>query len=160
MDRRLTKIDRRGDTLKLTLYTDYSIQVLMYLGTLPSGRLATMREIASTFDISYNHLMKIIQTLSKEGIIVTYRGRNGGLVLAEEPHEIRIGQLVRTLENLDLGECYKEGGGHCILAESCMLKQILDKALSSFLSVLDEHTLQDLIQNKTSLRELFNIPID
>ena len=48
--------------MRLTTFTDYSLRVLMYLAAVP-GRRATIGEIARAFDISENHLMKVVHAL-------------------------------------------------------------------------------------------------
>ena len=52
--------------MRLTVYTDYSLRVLMYLGIRPD-RLCTIQEIASAYDISRNHLMKVAHQLGLAG---------------------------------------------------------------------------------------------
>ena len=68
--------------MRLTVYTDYALRVLMYLA-LKEDRLATIAEIAESYDISRNHLMKVAHQLGVAGYVETVRGRGGGLRLAK-----------------------------------------------------------------------------
>jgi Rrf2 family transcriptional regulator, nitric oxide-sensitive transcriptional repressor len=68
--------------MRLTVYSDYALRLLMYLALKKDG-LATIAEIAATYDISRNHLMKVAYELGIAGYVVTVRGRGGGLRLAE-----------------------------------------------------------------------------
>ena len=71
----------------------------------------TIKEIAETYHISKNHLMKIIHELGKLGYIETIRGRNGGIRLAKHPKEINIGEVVsKTEEDFHIVECFNQGG--------------------------------------------------
>ena len=70
--------------MRLTLYTDYSLRVLLYLGSMDSDKLATIKEISESYGISKNHLMKVTHELGKLGYIETIRGRGGGIRLATE----------------------------------------------------------------------------
>src|SRR3546814_12678169 len=72
--------------MKLTDYTDYTLRVLIYLG-LHQGELATIQQIAESYDISRNHLMKIVHRHSRDGLVATVRGRRGGLRLALHPEQ-------------------------------------------------------------------------
>ncbi len=53
--------------MKLTLHTDYSLRVLMYLAVFPD-RLATAEQIAAAHEISHHHITKVVQTPSRLGL--------------------------------------------------------------------------------------------
>ncbi|WP_078379597.1 RrF2 family transcriptional regulator [Sutcliffiella halmapala] len=141
--------------MKLTLYTDYSLRVLLYLASAPStDKLVQIKDIASAYNISKNHLMKVIFHLGKLGYIETIRGRNGGLKLAVSPSSIQIGKIVRqTEEDFHMVECFQDHNS-CILTPVCKLKGILYQATQAFLSVLDQFTLEDLLSNKDQVASL------
>lgn len=147
--------------MHLTTYTDFSLRVLLYLGTLEDGEKTNIKEISQTFSISENHLSKIVYELGKLGLIETIRGRNGGIRLAKPPSEINIGWVVRqTEDNLSLVECFAGRENHCIVTPVCHLKHILHEALQAFLKALDSYTLADLLQNKNELKNLFTTALD
>ena len=83
--------------MKLTSFTDFSLRVLIYLAADPARR-ATIAEVASAFDISENHLTKVVHFLGKEGWLVNVRGKGGGMNLAQAPEAIVIGRVVRATE--------------------------------------------------------------
>ena len=83
--------------MKLTTFSDYTLRVLMFLA-LNRDRLATIPEIAAAYGISENHLMKVVHQLGRSGVIESVRGKGGGLRLAREPEDIRLGQVVRVSE--------------------------------------------------------------
>jgi Rrf2 family transcriptional regulator, nitric oxide-sensitive transcriptional repressor len=144
--------------MKLTNYTDYSLRVLMYLAMKKDEELTTIQEIAEAYNISKNHLMKIIHHLGKLEYIKTIRGRNGGFKLAKHPKEINIGEVVsNTEDDFNIVECFKEGGGYCAISPSCKLKRALHEALQAFINVLYGYTLDDLVTNKNDLLDLFRL---
>jgi Rrf2 family transcriptional regulator, nitric oxide-sensitive transcriptional repressor len=150
--------DCEGKIMRLTNYSDYSLRVLIYLASQDSTKLTNIKEIAETYGISKNHLMKIIYNLGKMGYIDTIRGRNGGIRLAKLPSEINIGQLVRmTEEDFHIVECF-EHNSKCVITPVCSLKHVFNKALESFFSVLDEYTLEDIVNNNIMLTEFFSRP--
>lgn len=138
--------------MKLTRYTDYSLRVLMHLAARPE-RLASISEIARTYAISQNHLMKVVHDLRKHGYLAAVRGRAGGIRLARPAAEINIGEVVRhTEEGFDLVDC-----GSCIIAPACGLVGVLGEALGAFMRVLDGYTLEDLVATRAeALRALFS----
>ncbi len=131
--------------MQLTRFTDYSLRVLMYLGSHPES-LATVAAIASEYDISRHHLTRVVHQLGLRGYIETARGKGGGFRLARSPERIRIGDVVRDMESgFELAECFRPGDSTCRLMPACALKPVLAEAGRAFLSTLDRHTLADLL---------------
>lgn len=142
--------------MKLTIYTDYSLRVLIYLA-LHENKLTNIKTIANTYNISQNHLKKVVHHLGQLGYLENIRGRNGGIKLAIEPKNINIGSVVRkTEDDFYLVECFNEAQNRCVISSDCLLKHVLLKATKAFLQILDQYTLYDLIKNKNDLRVLLN----
>jgi Rrf2 family transcriptional regulator, nitric oxide-sensitive transcriptional repressor len=136
--------------MRLTLHTDYALRVLIQVG-LNDGALTTINDIAKTFDISKHHLMKVVNDLSQRGYLDTVRGRNGGIRLKRKPRDINIGRVVRDTEDrLDVIGCLSETG-YCRIERACVLRGVLREATDAFLTVLDAHTLADLIKPHKAL---------
>ena len=136
--------------MRLTRYSDYAVRVLIYLAS-SDGRLSSIGEIARTYDISQNHLMKVVHDLGKGGFLTTIRGRNGGIRLARKPREINLGEVIRfTEQEFQLAEC-----DACLIECACGLSSILDEAVAAFMRVLDGYTLVDAMQGRHSLMPLF-----
>ena len=83
--------------MRLTAYTDYAMRVLMYLALKRDG-LATISEIAASYSISKNHLMKVVHQLGVAGYVETVRGRGGGVRLAKPMEAIGLGEVVRRID--------------------------------------------------------------
>jgi Rrf2 family nitric oxide-sensitive transcriptional repressor len=134
--------------MRLTMYTDYALRVLIYLALkYRSGEKATIQEIAQSYGISRNHLMKIVNEFSQRGIIETVRGRAGGAWLARPPGSISIGEVVRSAEeDFALVECHEQGKeANCAVFEACNLKRGFRRALDAFMQELDKMTLEDAV---------------
>ena len=136
--------------MRLTRYSDYALRVLMHLAAKPD-RLASIGEIARTYRISHNHLMKVVHDLRKTGYVGATRGRTGGIRLARPASEITVGEVIRHTEGgFDLVDC-----GSCVIAPACALTGALHEALAAFMAVLDGYTLADLVEERQSgLRQL------
>lgn len=128
--------------MKITQFTDYSLRLMMYLAG-HRDRVVSVREIAEFYDVSSEHLKKIVRRLSELGYLTTVRGKHGGLRLACEPASINLGRLVREEENLALLPC-RDAIQPCPVS-NCRLSGVIDDALAAFLGVLDRKTLADLI---------------
>lgn len=130
--------------MRLTSFTDYGLRMLMRMASAPDRGFSTA-EIAVEFGISRNHLAKIVQRLARAGIIDTRRGGNGGATLARPPAEIRLGAVVRLLEQgQSLVECFGGPGAACPVDGHCRLKGRLRSAEAQFLADLDRSTLADI----------------
>ncbi|WP_379866439.1 RrF2 family transcriptional regulator [Marinobacter sp. M5B] len=144
--------------MHITRYTDYSLRVLIYLA-LQQERLVTIQQIADSYDISKNHLMKVGHQLTLKGYIESVRGKNGGLRLHRRPEDINIGVLVReTEQDMNLVECFSSDN-QCCITPVCGLKNILAEALRAFLNTLDQYTLADILteRQKPQLLRLLQI---
>ncbi|AMK26291.1 MULTISPECIES: Rrf2 family transcriptional regulator [Sphingobium] len=132
--------------MKLTLFTDYSMRVLLYLAARPD-HLCSIAEVAKAYRISQNHLMKVVNDLARAGYVESVRGRGGGIRLGKAPQEINIGTLVRHTEGgFDLVDC-----ASCVIAPACSMTGVLKEALCAFLSVLDRYSLGDLMDKRRDI---------
>ena len=140
--------------MQLTLYTDYSLRVLIYLGA-HSDKLVTITEIADSYGISRNHLVKVVHNLSGLGFIHSVRGKGGGLRLSRPPEKINLGDVVRHTEGgFDIVECLNTTTNTCPITRICGLKGVVSKALDAFIGVLENYTLADVTANKRQLTKV------
>jgi Rrf2 family nitric oxide-sensitive transcriptional repressor len=142
--------------MKLTRFTDYSLRVLIYLGLKDDGRV-TIKEISDAYNISRNHLMKVVSLLTRKGYVDARRGPGGGIALARSAHEIVIADVVRDMEDdLNLVECFCPEGS-CIIQPVCELKSVLGQALDAYLDTLKHYTLRDLLEPRRQLAEVLGM---
>jgi len=140
--------------MKLTAFTDYSLRVLIYLAAQPRRR-ATIAAIASSFEVSENHLTKVVHFLGKAGWLANVRGKGGGLELAMPPELIKVGEVVRATEGGDVpAECFGNHGDQCCIAGICRLSGVLAEAVQAFYGTLDRYTLAELVHNRQALARI------
>lgn len=133
--------------MKLSTFTDYNLRVLLYLAA-HQEKLSTIQEIATVYNISENHLMKVIHHLAKNNFIQSIRGKGGGIRLHRHPNELNLGDIIRLAEEKStIVECFGEQNQCCISA-NCLLPPILVKAFESFYQSLSQYTLQDVLLNQ------------
>ena len=138
-----------GAEMKLTLFTDYSMRVLLYLGAQPD-RLCSIGEVAQAYRVSQNHMMKVVNQLVRQGYVESVRGRSGGIRLGRAAEDINLGALIRATEDgFELVDC-----GRCVVAPACGVTGVLGEALGAFLAVLDRYTLADMLTSRLRLAEL------
>lgn len=137
--------------MQLTKHTDISLRVLMHLAAFPD-ELGTVKGIAERYNVSRNHLMKVVHRLSMLGYIKSVQGRGGGIALATAAENICVGDVVRQMEaTLDVIDC---AGSNCPLTPACLLKRALNQATKAFLKTLDEYTVADITRNRARILKL------
>ncbi|HEY7884683.1 MAG TPA: Rrf2 family transcriptional regulator [Cellvibrionaceae bacterium] len=145
--------------MRLTRYTDYALRVLMYLAA--TDQRVTIADIAARYNISKNHLMKVVQQLNQLGYVSATRGKSGGLQLGLPASEINLGAVIRDTEaDFHIVECFEATTDTCALTPACNLKHLFHEALEAFFSVLDKYTLADLSpsqQHHAQILKLLNL---
>src|SRR5688500_8514376 len=143
--------------MRLSIFSDYALRVLMHAALRRTG-LTTIDEVADAFEISRNHLSKVVHQLSRRGLLSTRRGIGGGFALAQAPRQIVIGEVIRITEGDDkVINCMTRKNQPCAIFPVCRLKGVLAEAAEAFYSVLDKYTLEDLIRRRSGMKELLGI---
>ena len=138
--------------MQLNLHSDYALRVLIYAGS-HTGEIVTTAQVSEAYGISRHHLVRVVQTLASGGYLEVVPGRSGGLRLAREPRDIRLGDVIRDSEaNLKLVECFDRETNTCPIIADCRLKGMLHGALDAFLDALNEHTLADVLSGSRGQR--------
>ncbi len=136
--------------MQLNLSTDIALRTLIYLGSKDAP--ATIAEVSAAFGIARTHLMKGVMTLVAQVLVISERGRNGGIRLARDDAAIRIGDVVQKMEpGMALVYCMRPDAAEtdCPLLPGCKLKKTFGKAQKAFLSALNESALSDLLPART-----------
>ena len=143
--------------MEVSAHADFSYRVLMYLA-LKKDTLVQVRIISEAYGISENHIMKVVQKLTKFGYVEAVRGRNGGIKLARSPEQINLGQVFREMEpSLKLLACFNPKTNQCPIVKSCDLTLTFKQALDAFLNVLDQKTLAQVLKKPHELRRILDI---
>lgn len=114
----------------------------MYLAT--TAERATVGQIAQLYGVSTNHMAKVVNQLSRLGYVRCIRGIGGGIELAKQPADIRLGEVIEAFEgNMHLLECVATDNV-CAIQSFCRLKGVLAEAEQVQLDYLNNVTLADV----------------
>ncbi|SCL32502.1 transcriptional regulator, BadM/Rrf2 family [Micromonospora nigra] len=127
--------------MKLNRSTDMALRIAMLAAATP--RRTTVDELAGQLALPRNHAAKVVQRLQRLGVLVTIRGRAGGVAFAADGGTYTVGQVVRAFEGDD--EVVDCDGPACPLRAACRLRGELRRAQAAFLAVLDDVRLADLV---------------
>ncbi|MFO7767370.1 MAG: Rrf2 family transcriptional regulator [bacterium] len=110
--------------LGLTKATDYAILALGYLDEQPDEAVVSTKEIAEAYSIPAELLAKVLQRLSKQGLVRAHQGRGGGYSLSARIEAISVTEVVEAVEGpIAIAACLKEGGEElCEQYRHCTIK--------------------------------------
>ena len=139
--------------MRLTRFTDYSLRVLIYLGQNNENRV-TINQISEAYDISKNHLMKVVSNLTRLQFVVAQRGPGGGIQLNRLPQDINLADVIANTEkHLQHVETSELAGSNENSVDS-RLSGYLQTALNAYLEALGQYTLADVLGSKIDMEEL------
>ena len=139
--------------MRLTRFTDYSLRVLIYLGQNNESRV-TIHQISEAYDISKNHLMKVVSNLTRSKFVIAQRGPGGGIQLNRSPEDISLNDVIskteKHLQPHDLSDTNES------TADS-RLSNYLQQALQAYLEALGHFTLADVLDPQEDTTELLGL---
>ena len=144
--------------LRLTKKADYGLMALKYLaeqaqqgqGTLNMNAAQSAKDIAEAYHIPPQLLAKILQTLTRGGILISTAGTNGGYALARPASEINAFEVIRAIDGpLFITSCITIHGT-CDLHGHCTIKEPLRKVNDSIKDLLSGIRIADLVEADTS----------
>lgn len=128
--------------MRLTKQTGHAIRILIDCARV-GDQLVKTAEIARRLAITPQNVFKIVHLLAHAGFVKAVRGPNGGVRLARPPEDIRIGDVVRAMEVTSVE--VEAHSADAASSGSLPINRVLDDALGAFISVLDQHTLHDMV---------------
>lgn len=141
--------------MRLTTHTDFALRTLMFLAT--TAERATVAQVAQLYGVSTNHMAKVVNQLSRLGYIRCIRGIGGGIELAKQPADIRLGEVIEAFEgNMHLLDCVTTDDV-CAIQSFCKLKGVLAEAEQVQLEYLNGVTLADVAPTKRQFRRTESI---
>ncbi|APC91567.1 Nitrite-sensitive transcriptional repressor NsrR [Francisella sp. MA067296] len=113
------------------------------MGSNPSQKYKT-KDLVNILNIKLNHATKIINKLSNLNYIKSYKGRFGGISISRATYSIKLSEIIRKLEPMNIVECFNKDTITCPLIPNCKLKFILTQASNDFIARLENYTFADI----------------
>jgi len=107
--------------LRLSKLGDYGTVIMAHMAREPA-RLFSAAEVSAAVGVGLATVSKLLKLLTREGLLVSYRGTKGGYTLARTPDEISIAQIIDAVEGtMGMTEC-SVTAGLCAQERECLAR--------------------------------------
>lgn len=133
--------------MKISTRGRYALRMMLDLAVNNNGEQIRLKDISKRQGISDKYLEQIISILNKAGFVRSIRGPQGGYMLNREPKEYTVGMILRLTEgSLAPVACLDYEPNDCERRNECVTLILWEKLNDAIKSVVDNITLQDLVQ--------------
>jgi Rrf2 family protein len=134
--------------VRLSKKVEYGLIAIRHIAAKPSGDIVTAKEIADRYGVPYELLAKVLQKLTRSGLIVSTQGMRGGYSLAKNPNEVSVSMIINAIEGNSpaIAKCMTDGPESCEVFVRCTIKSPLSKVQASIENAFDSMTLAQISQ--------------
>ncbi|MBI5642492.1 MAG: Rrf2 family transcriptional regulator [Deltaproteobacteria bacterium] len=133
--------------LQLTRDGEYAVRAVLYLASQAPGKISLIQEISVAQDVPRSYLSKIMQSLTRSGLVKSRRGAKGGFFLARPAEEITLRETIQAVEGpIHLNVCLIRKG-ECPKDEVCPVHPVWKEAQKKLFEVLDSKTMAELVRD-------------
>ena len=132
--------------LKLTKKADYGLIAMRHLAEHADLGACSAKDLAEMYTIPQEALAKILQRLTKAGLLASQYGTNGGYTLARDPRHISAFEVIRAIDGpLFITSC-SAATGDCDQSDRCTIREPLRKVSRSIEEVLNRLTIWEMTE--------------
>jgi Rrf2 family iron-sulfur cluster assembly transcriptional regulator len=145
--------------IRINRQTDYAIRVILSLAKRGRGERASTSEIRKEMLIPPALAQRIVADLARGGFILTFPGRDGGLMLARPAREINLRQIVEHIEGkVFISDCLVEAE-ECPFDNNCPVRFRWSRLQSQMMLELEQTTFEELAHETLSVNDLIPLSI-
>jgi Rrf2 family protein len=133
---------------QLSKKVEYALIAMRHMAVSGSGTIVTTKEIADRYNLPYDLLAKVMQTLARKGFISSYQGVRGGYIFRHDPSTVKVSAIINAIEgkpNLSIIQCESESTQQCTIHETCTIKTPLVKLQTNINSVLNDMSIMEMV---------------
>lgn len=126
----------------------YALRIMVDLAIHENGQYIRLKDISERQSITLKYMEQIMPLLTKAGYVKSYRGNNGGYMLARKPEEYTAGEILRTTEgSLSPIACIEDTPNRCPRSGECTSLPFWEGMWKVINEYVDSVTLADLVKN-------------
>ena len=135
--------------MKISTKGRYALRIMIDLARHDEGSYIRLKDIAERQNITLKYMEQIMPLLTKAGYVRSYRGNNGGYMLARKPEEYTVGDILRTREgSMAPIACIEDQPNRCPRCEECTTLPFWEGLWKVINEYTDRYTLADLMEDK------------
>lgn len=132
----------------ITRATEYAVRTVVFLAQQPKNEIVLKKDICRTQEVTPAFLTKILQPLIKAGIVSSQRGVGGGFLLARDPNQITLLDILQAEEGqLKLNHCLVDTN-LCHRDAYCSAHEVWYEAQNKMAEVLRHYTVADMVRRQ------------
>ena len=130
--------------MRVTRAVDYAVRVMLHMASFPPGTIFPLRKLAQAIDVSDSFLAKIMQSLTRGGLVASRRGPEGGYELSLTGREATILKIMEVVDGpLQINDCVGPGH-HCAREENCAAHSVWTETQAVMTRLLARDTIGSL----------------
>jgi Rrf2 family protein len=146
--------------MQLTRAADYAVRVMIHLAGLPPGARVSRSELSAAAECPEQFLCKVLQNLTRAGLVISHRGNTGGFELEELHRTASVLEVVEAVEGpIRLNVCLTNDHG-CTRQGWCPAHGVWAEAQGALVEVLRGNTILFLAQKAAAARRPVIVGID
>jgi Rrf2 family protein len=133
--------------VRLSKKVEYGLIAIRHIATRPVGELVTAKEVSDAYGIPFEMLAKVLQRLTKAGLVLSVQGVHGGYALARRPDQIPVSEIIHAIEGSApvIAECMSGGPESCGVFSTCTIKSPLTKVQANIERAFSTLTLSEIV---------------
>ena len=102
---------------------EYALQAVLYIALKPQDEMTSIKEMTATLGIPYHFLAKILQDLTRKGLLTSMKGPSGGFSLGMAPKDITLFHIVEAVDGVDFTQTCVLGFPECSGKNPCAVHE-------------------------------------
>jgi len=134
--------------LQIPKKVEYALIAMRHIAMQPLGSVVTAKEVADRYQIPYDVLAKVLQRLSKVGLVSSHHGVHGGYGLSRNPSAIFVSEVFQAIEgkpNVAVIQCEAESPENCTIHSTCTIKEPLVKIQVEINQMFQHMTVSEMV---------------
>lgn len=141
--------------MKISTKGRYALRMMIDIAKHSQGQWVPIKEISERQGISVKYLEQIVTSLTKSGLLRSFRGSGGGYMLTRSPEQYTAGQILRTIEGkLAPVACLEDEENLCERKDRCLTLNFWQGLYQVINTYADSVTLLDLVSQNVGSTEL------